>query len=72
MGRKLNFNDEVYSQEEIIELSQGCDGIFELTHRKKIDMKRSLIVCLHLLKLFQILQLDLEILIIKQQKKKIS
>ena len=24
---KLNLNDEVYSQEKIIELSQGCDGI---------------------------------------------
>ena len=24
---KLNLNDEVYSQQKLIELSQGCDGI---------------------------------------------
>ena len=67
---KLNLNDEVYSQQKIIELSQGCDGILS-SLTEKIDEK--VINSLpHLLKLFLILQLDLEILIIKQQKKEIS
>ena len=56
---KLNLNDEVYSQQKIIELSQGCDGILS-SLTEKIDEK--LINSLpHLLKLFLILQLDLEI-----------
>ena len=64
---KLNLNDEVYSQEKIIELSRGCDGILS-SLTEKIDEK--VINSLpHLSKLFLILQLDLEILIIKQQKK---
>tara|TARA_B100002052_G_scaffold222281_1_gene204338 strand:- start:75 stop:1031 length:957 start_codon:yes stop_codon:yes gene_type:complete len=35
---KLNLNDEVYSQEKIIELSQGCDGILS-SLTEKIDEK---------------------------------
>ncbi len=35
---KLNLNDEVYSQQKIIELSQGCDGILS-SLTEKIDDK---------------------------------
>ena len=35
---KLNLNDEVYSQQKIIELSQGCDGILS-SLTEKIDEK---------------------------------
>jgi|TARA_B100000700_G_scaffold315443_1_gene403499 lactate dehydrogenase-like 2-hydroxyacid dehydrogenase len=35
---KLNFNDEVYSQQKIIDLSQGCDGILS-SLTEKIDEK---------------------------------
>ena len=35
---KLNLNDEVYSQEKIIELSRGCDGILS-SLTEKIDEK---------------------------------
>ena len=67
---KLNLNDEVYSQQKIIELSQGCDGILS-SLTEKIDEKviKSLPSSI---KLFLILQLDLEILITRQQKKEIS
>ena len=43
---KLNLNDEVYSQQKIIELSQGCDGILS-SLTEKIDEK-VITVCLHL------------------------
>ena len=35
---KLNLNDEVYSQQKIIDLSQGCDGILS-SLTEKIDAK---------------------------------
>ena len=35
---KLNLNDEVYSQQKLIELSQGCDGILS-SLTEKIDEK---------------------------------
>ena len=35
---KLNLNDEVYSQQKIIELSRGCDGILS-SLTEKIDEK---------------------------------
>ena len=35
---KLNLNDEVYSQQKLIELSQGCDGILS-SLTDKIDEK---------------------------------
>ena len=35
---KLNMNDEVYSQQKLIELSQGCEGILS-SLTEKIDEK---------------------------------
>jgi lactate dehydrogenase-like 2-hydroxyacid dehydrogenase len=63
----LNSNDELYSQSRLIELSQGCDAVLtSLTDKMDADTIKNY---LKLLKLFQILQLDLETLILRLQKK---
>jgi len=63
----LNSNDELYSQSRLIELSQGCDAVLtSLTDKMDADTINKLP---ELLKLFQILQLDLETLILRLQKK---
>ena len=63
----LNSNDELYSQSRLIELSQGCDAVLtSLTDKMDADTINKLP---ETIKLFQILQLDLEILILRLQKK---
>ena len=37
---KLNLNDEVYSQQKIIELSHGCDGILSSLTEKIDDLHK--------------------------------